>query len=252
MSSKKTRPSKKIESSEKTGYENCIVYMISNLVNDDTYVGSSKQTKKARFKQHMQQSYIHPRRRLYKSFIEVGRENVNMDILEKLSCKNEYELAARENYWTHKYKPVLNTCKINKATIDEDTLETIIHSEYITKGKKKEKYKEDPEVAKVRKDIKNMTSEEKTQHFDKLRDELFNQLNNAKSKKNILNKKELDSDADCKKIQKNSKNNAEDSDFDTDCKKIQKNSKNNIENTDSNESSEENSDETESDETESD
>jgi len=162
--------------SKKTGFENCIIYHITNSVNDDTYIGSSKHTKEKRFKQHMEKSYKYPKRPLYKSFIEVGRDNVNMDILEEFSCDNEYDLVARESHWIKKYKPNLNKCKINKVSVDEETQKTVIHTQYITKKKQKEIKKEDPEVTKVKQDIKNMTSEQKTEHFNKLRDQLLNQF----------------------------------------------------------------------------
>ena len=136
---------------------------------------SDHQNVQVRFKEHIDKSYIYPKRRLYKSFIEVGRDNVNMDILEKLSCENEYDLVARENYWTNKYKPNLNKCKINKASIDEETLKTVIHTEYLKKPKKEEpseqEQREQKEQSKVKNDIKTMNSKQTMDYFNKMRDE---------------------------------------------------------------------------------
>jgi len=191
MSTKKKISEKASKKSltKETGFEKCIIYMLTNNINDDTYIGSSVRTQKERFAQHIQDSYRYPKRKVYKSFVKVGRDNVNMDILEKLSCHNEYELLARERYWTDKYKPNLNTCKINKVSYDEETLETTVHTEFLKKTtEKKTSEREDKERAKVKQDIKGMTSKETMDYFNKMRDEThqmmgsFGSLNVSKSK----------------------------------------------------------------------
>ena len=101
------------ESEELTG----LIYLITNMVDNETYVGSTFGNKYARLGRHIACAY-NPRcanskvyKHMRKTLEEHGHTVFKITVLEEYNCGSKRELEKQEQYWMDKLKPTLNTTR---------------------------------------------------------------------------------------------------------------------------------------------
>ena len=110
---------------EKKGY----IYLITNIITNEKYVGQTKSSIYVRFGQHARDYKRHPERKLYKNMTLYGINNFIPSILEECPVT---QLDEREKYWITKldtYKNGLNDTigGSGKAKITANIEEDIIY-----------------------------------------------------------------------------------------------------------------------------
>lgn len=107
------------------------VYLITNKVNNKTYVGSSKDINR-RIKTHKRElaEGSHNNRKLQKDYDKYGDENFEYTILEK-DVEHEF-LTAYEKYWMYKYNSIVMYRGYN------DNMPTLNHKSFKYVYEKKE------------------------------------------------------------------------------------------------------------------
>jgi group I intron endonuclease len=78
---------------------NGYIYCIKNLINNYVYIGSTKQSLKARFEQHKRDMHKHINSKLYKAMNEFKIENFYIELLEILPFTYINELRIREGFY---------------------------------------------------------------------------------------------------------------------------------------------------------
>ena len=76
------------------------IYLIENKINGKKYIGQTTCSVKERFKQHLKDSRKHLERPLYRAISKYGKENFEIQELEKCSIE---KLNEREQYWIQYY-----------------------------------------------------------------------------------------------------------------------------------------------------
>ena len=81
----------------------CIIYKITNLINNKIYIGKTTKTINDRFKEHLKTA---KRKRTYTSYLynainTYGESNFKIEIID--TCKNEDDLNSKEVYWIRKF-----------------------------------------------------------------------------------------------------------------------------------------------------
>lgn len=107
------------------------VYMITNLINDRSYIGSSKQLEKriyehiyaSTYKKHKQYNS-----KLYKDIRKYGIDNFDISILEEID--DDLDLRAREQYYITLLKPYYNNMKSSCMTNREEYLKKYREQHY--------------------------------------------------------------------------------------------------------------------------
>ncbi len=84
------------------------IYIIRNHINDFLYIGSTINSIKHRFYQHVKSRHKHPNSLLYKAMAEFKTENFYVDLLEDFEYKEIKDLRIREGEYIILLKPVLN------------------------------------------------------------------------------------------------------------------------------------------------
>jgi hypothetical protein len=77
-------------------------------VDDFEYVGSTTQPLSKRLVGHKTDAKKYPERSLYKHFLEIGWEHVQIILIEDYLCENKEELERRERYFIEERKYILN------------------------------------------------------------------------------------------------------------------------------------------------
>lgn len=103
----------------------CGIYMITCLMNDKRYIGSSKNISK-RLTEHFRKMWS--KNKLYTDIKKYGRENFKCEILEE--CGNE-DLLAKERDYINKLNPKYNI-KLDKK-LSDDYLDSEAGRNYIRK-----------------------------------------------------------------------------------------------------------------------
>ena len=70
-----------------------------NNIDDDCYVGSSIKTWSQRVAEHRSRMKTRPQDLLYKHMHELGVKGFYIELINNYSCKDIYELRAREGYY---------------------------------------------------------------------------------------------------------------------------------------------------------
>lgn len=114
--------------------ENCGIYVIRNLINDNIYIGSSVNIKK-RFCQHRNslRKNKHHNKYLQRSWNKYGEENFEFIVIERHSYPEK--ILGRENKCILLYNPEYNSVRVNKEgrfVLSEETKRRISES---NKGK---------------------------------------------------------------------------------------------------------------------
>lgn len=83
------------------GESKCLIYKITNIINDYIYVGSTSKTLDERFKEHCRKSKLddNPNSLFYKDIRNFGAENFIIELLDTCEERHRYIL---EEYWWHK------------------------------------------------------------------------------------------------------------------------------------------------------
>ena len=86
------------------------IYKISNTVDNDIYVGSTKQTIHQRFKCHLSNTKRDNLKSLtlYEKMEAIGKDKFKVELLETVQFDDKFELYARENFYIKELKPPLN------------------------------------------------------------------------------------------------------------------------------------------------
>ena len=92
--------------------QNCGIYIIQNLVNENIYIGSSINIKR-RFSQHKStlRHNTHKNKHLQNAWNKYGEDNFEFIILERHSYPEK--ILSRENKCIHLYNPEYNNIKVN-------------------------------------------------------------------------------------------------------------------------------------------
>ncbi|MUG97110.1 hypothetical protein F7734_34180 [Scytonema sp. UIC 10036] len=91
----------------KLGYDNGIIYTITNCVNGKQYIGLTTTSLKERWERHLEQVYRHDRSLVHDAIAEFGKENFT---IESIDCAaNPKELRIKERQWIQR----LNTLTPN-------------------------------------------------------------------------------------------------------------------------------------------
>ncbi len=80
-----------------------IIYVITNKVNSNFYIGKTTKTATIRLKRHFYTAKKGSKTHLHKAMIKYGFENFNIDIIEQTNSPNE-----REIFWIEQLKPHYN------------------------------------------------------------------------------------------------------------------------------------------------
>ena len=94
-----------------TDYSNGKIYKLVNTVDNNFYIGSTKQSLHERLDNHISTSKSHPHRKVYKHICNIGWNNVRIELVENHPCNTERELVTRERYWYDVMAPQLNSCR---------------------------------------------------------------------------------------------------------------------------------------------
>jgi group I intron endonuclease len=84
------------------------IYILTNKVDNETYIGSTTLTLHERWREHVRTTRKLPERCLYKHINEVGVDNVSIHLIEEYPCNSKIELELRENVWIRELNPTLN------------------------------------------------------------------------------------------------------------------------------------------------
>jgi len=86
------------------------IYKISNRVDDEVYIGSTKQTIQQRFQKHLYNTNqeVLKNLTLYKKMESIGKDKFKVELLETVQFDDKYELFAREQFYMDDLKPSLN------------------------------------------------------------------------------------------------------------------------------------------------
>jgi hypothetical protein len=84
------------------------IYILTNSVDDKTYIGSTCLNLCERMKGHKQQAKL-LNSILHQHLNNVGLENVSITLIENYPCHSQIQLELRENEWIRELKPALNT-----------------------------------------------------------------------------------------------------------------------------------------------
>ena len=89
----------------------CIIYLITNTVNDKVYIGQTTNDITTRFKQHCNTKYT----KLGKAISNIGKSKFSISVLED-NILDLDSLAEREQYYINKYNSINNGYNSSKAT----------------------------------------------------------------------------------------------------------------------------------------
>jgi len=136
------------------------VYKITNLINDDFYIGSTTyQYLCSRLNQHkMMTKDLSGRResKLYKLMRDLGNVNFKIELIEDVKCDNKNDLLMREQYYINLFKPSLNM--VNSEPWTEEKKKEYKHQWYINKqikdGKEIKHKKTKEQIIEERKEYK--------------------------------------------------------------------------------------------------
>jgi group I intron endonuclease len=87
------------------------IYLISNTVNDNFYIGSTKQSVKRRFNGHKQESKWYTNLPMYADMNKYGVDKFKIQVLNKVTVKDNYELTQIEGDYQELFKPPYNTIR---------------------------------------------------------------------------------------------------------------------------------------------
>ena len=93
-------------------YENGVIYMLVNDIDNLVYVGHTTTTLCKRFYKHKSKAKALPDRKVYAHMNKLGHEHFRIELIEPWPCQNEAELVAREGHWIRDkdtYKNGLNS-----------------------------------------------------------------------------------------------------------------------------------------------
>ena len=140
-------PPKQNNTTTMNPYSKSKVYKIVNTVNDNVYIGSTKNDLSVRFTWHMEQACAAPSK-CHRHWNFIGWTNVMMILVEESCLENETQLHQREQYYIDLWKPALNSKSAYGKSIDKvgkDTKEVLIQKALIKeqRAKIKEQNKQD-------------------------------------------------------------------------------------------------------------
>ena len=86
------------------------IYKICNSVDDEVYVGSTKQTIHKRFQCHLSNTNREGLKNLtlYRKMESIGKDKFKVELLETVQFDDKYELFAREQFYMDELNPTLN------------------------------------------------------------------------------------------------------------------------------------------------
>ena len=86
------------------------IYKICNSVDDEVYVGSTKQTMHKRFHCHLSNTNREGLKNLtlYRKMESIGKDKFKVELLETVQFDDKYELYAREQFYMDELNPTLN------------------------------------------------------------------------------------------------------------------------------------------------
>ena len=113
------------------------IYIIRNHINDFLYIGSTINTIKHRFYQHVKCRHRHPNSLLYTAMAEFKIENFYADLLEDFEYKNIEELRIREGDYIKLLKPVLNKNSAGQYDNQRVGGRNLYYKKYYQENKKK-------------------------------------------------------------------------------------------------------------------
>jgi group I intron endonuclease len=98
-------------------YSNSVIYKISNNVDDNFYVGSTKNKLCKRKAIHHYFTKTRGKSKLYEHMRRIGFENCKIEVLEQYACEDKQALLNRERYWIEHLKPTLNTNRVQDQKV---------------------------------------------------------------------------------------------------------------------------------------
>ncbi len=87
------------------------IYLISNCINDNFYIGSTKQNIKKRFNGHKSDAKRCSHSPMYSDMIKYGFDKFEIVVLTKVTVKDRYELYQIEGDYQDKFNPPYNKVK---------------------------------------------------------------------------------------------------------------------------------------------
>lgn len=87
------------------------VYKITNDVNADIYIGSTKQSLSKRFAKHKRacERHFHIQNKLYCAMETIGVDHFTIELIEEIRCSSREELLQVEQSYIDRLNPALNT-----------------------------------------------------------------------------------------------------------------------------------------------
>ena len=85
------------------------IYKIVNTENTDFYIGSTLRTLKIRLQAHYKTVAKKPNIKLYKLMTDIGKDKFNIELVENIIYSNIDELRKKEQEYTERLKPSLNS-----------------------------------------------------------------------------------------------------------------------------------------------
>ena len=147
------------------------IYKIVNNVNEDIYIGSTKNALRKRFSDHKALSKKDKCKniRLFILAKEIGWECFRIILIEEFDCPNRQEQLKREQYWIDEFKPSLNKIDAYTSIAVKKEKKKIYQKEYDEKNKDKikEKKKEYNEKNKDKKKIYCEKNKDKIKNYNK-------------------------------------------------------------------------------------
>ena len=110
-------------------YKNAKIYIVRNILNESTYIGSTTQTLSQRMAQH-RKATRNPKAnsfKIYRTMLELGIDNFFIELIEYYNCNTQEELRRREGEIIRNFQPDLNK-QVAGRTMQEyynDNLEQI-------------------------------------------------------------------------------------------------------------------------------
>lgn len=89
-------------------YSNGKIYKLVNGIDDALYIGSTCSPLPKRLYEHKMKSKRKPEWRVYAHLNMVGWDNVQIVLIQELSCNNKMELLRQERKWIEELMPALN------------------------------------------------------------------------------------------------------------------------------------------------
>ncbi len=99
------------------------IYKIVNDINDDIYIGSTKQPLYKRFHDHKQNAKKYPERNLYKFINEIGDNHFRIILIEECEFINREYQNKKEQEFIELLKPVLNKKNVISKKCEHNRLE---------------------------------------------------------------------------------------------------------------------------------